>query len=64
MHQVNAKACHKALKRVGIENFRWHDIRHTWASLHIQEGTPQHVLLELGGLAITSDGAEVCASIQ
>jgi integrase len=47
--QVNTKAWHKALKRVGIENFRWHDLRHTWASWHIQEGTPLHVLQELGG---------------
>ncbi len=49
VHQVNTKAWHKALERVGIENFRWHDLRHTWASWHIQEGTPQHVLQELGG---------------
>jgi len=49
VHQVNTKAWHKALKRVGIENFRWHDLRHTWASWHIQEGTPLHVLQELGG---------------
>lgn len=47
--QVNTKAWHKALKRTGIENFRWHDLRHTWASWHIQEGTPLHVLQELGG---------------
>jgi integrase len=47
--QVNTKAWHKALKRVGIENFRWHDLRHTWASWHIQDGTPLHVLQELGG---------------
>ena len=46
---VNTKAWHKALKRVGIENFRWHDLRHTWASWHIQEGTPMHILQELGG---------------
>ena len=47
--QVNTKAWHKALDRVGIESFRWHDLRHTWASWHIQEGTPQHILQELGG---------------
>lgn len=47
--QVNTKAWRKALDRVGIESFRWHDLRHTWASWHIQEGTPQHVLQELGG---------------
>ena len=36
-------------RRVGIGNFRWHDLRHTWASWHAQNGTPLHVLQELGG---------------
>ncbi len=47
--QVNTKAWRKALDRVGIENFRWHDLRHTWASWHAQSGTPLPVLQELGG---------------
>ena len=47
--QVNTKEWRKALKQAGIVNFRWHDLRHTWASWHIQDGTPLHVLQELGG---------------
>jgi len=47
--QLNTKAWRKALVKVGIDNFRWHDLRHTWASWHVQAGTPLHVLQELGG---------------
>jgi integrase len=39
----------KALSRAGIENFTWHDLRHTWASWHIMNGTPIEVLQKLGG---------------
>jgi integrase len=38
-----------ALKRAGIEDFRWHDLRHTWASWHRMQGTPTHELQQLGG---------------
>lgn len=47
--QVNTHAFQKALRRAGIEDFRWHDLRHTWASWHAQAGTPLHALQELGG---------------
>lgn len=47
--QPNTAAWRKALERAGIQDFRWHDLRHTWATWHIQAGTPLHVLQELGG---------------
>jgi integrase len=47
--QINTKAFRRGLAKVGIKNFRWHDLRHTWATWHIQAGTPLYVLQELGG---------------
>jgi integrase len=49
IRQVNTKAWKDALKRAGITNFRWHDLRHTWASWLRQNDVPTWVLQELGG---------------
>ncbi|BAP88315.1 phage integrase site specific recombinase [Burkholderiales bacterium GJ-E10] len=49
VHQTSTRAWREALQRAGIEDFCWHDLRHTWASWHVQNGTPLHVLQELGG---------------
>ena len=46
---ANTHAWRNALKRAGIKDFRWHDLRHTWASWHRMQGTPTHELQQLGG---------------
>jgi len=46
--RTTTKAWAAALNRAGIQTFRWHDLRHTWASWYAQSGTS---LQELGGWA-------------
>lgn len=47
--KMNNHAWRKALTRTKTEDFRVHDLRHTWASWHVQNGTPLPVLQKLGG---------------
>lgn len=44
-------AWRKACIRAGLPTLRFHDLRHTWASWHVQRGTPGRVLQDLGGWA-------------
>ncbi|EPX97256.1 MULTISPECIES: tyrosine-type recombinase/integrase [Ralstonia] len=49
IHQNDKRDFNRACRLLGIKDFRWHDLRHTWASWHVQRGTPLLVLKELGG---------------
>lgn len=42
-------AWNKAREKAGLPGFKWHYLRHTWASWHAMNGTPLAVLQELGG---------------
>jgi len=46
--KAGSTAWKSALERADIHDFRWHDLRHTWASWHVQSGTPLNVMKELG----------------
>jgi integrase len=48
-NQAYTKAWQAALRRAGIENFQWHDIRHTWVSWWAQKGVPLSDIREMGG---------------
>ena len=48
--QINSKMWKEALLKAGIKNFRWHDLRHTWASWLRQSGkVGLDVIQEMGG---------------
>lgn len=49
IQQISTRAWRAALQRAGIADFRWHDLRHTWASWHAMAGTSMQELQELGG---------------
>jgi integrase len=49
LNSANTRTWRKALKAAGIRDFRWHDLRHTWATWLRQADVPTWVLAELGG---------------
>ena len=46
---VGSTTWERACVNADLLGFRFHDLRHTWASWHAMGGTPLSVLQELGG---------------
>lgn len=50
----NSTAWRALLKRHGVTDFRWHDLRHVWASALARQGVPDGTLMELAGWSSAS----------
>lgn len=49
LYKASNRAWYTALRRAKMVGFRWHDLRHTWASWAVQSGVRIEELMELGG---------------
>ena len=49
VQSISSRIWRNALEEAGISDFRWHDLRHTWASWLVQAGVPLAALQEMGG---------------
>lgn len=48
-YELTNTAWQNAVRKAGLGDLRFHDLRHTWASWHRQAGTSTDELKELGG---------------
>ena len=49
--QVATRMWRRVVKEAGLEGVTFHSMRHSWASWHVQGGTPLKMLQEMGGWA-------------
>lgn len=47
--KICTRTWNRACQTANIDDFRWHDLRHTWASWMVQAGVSLQALMELGG---------------
>lgn len=60
--RLDDRAWRKALRNAGIENFRWHDFRHTWAvvACSVRDADPRDT--ETRRMALLRHGPAICTS--
>lgn len=51
LYKASNRAWYRALRKARLRGFRWHDLRHTWASWHAMNGTRLEDIQHLGGWA-------------
>ena len=49
LRHIDSRAWAKARREAGLPGFRFHDLRHCWASWLLQAGVPVAALQEMGG---------------
>lgn len=49
INDIDRRDFKQACEKIGLPNLHFHDLRHTWASWHVQSGTPLFTLKEMGG---------------
>lgn len=49
INDIDRRDFRQACEKIGMPNLHFHDLRHTWASWHVQAGTPLFTLKEMGG---------------
>lgn len=47
--EIPSKMWQRACKEAELDDLRWHDLRHTWASIAAKNGVPKEVIQQLGG---------------
>lgn len=51
LYKASNRAWYKALRKAKLKGFRWHDLRHTWASWAVMSGVRLEEIQRLGGWA-------------
>ena len=54
LYKASNRAWYTALRKAKLKGFRWHDLRHTWASWAVMSGVRLEEIQRLGGWATAS----------